>query len=64
MAMDLTQMYTNTFYDSTLENIPVKLRGLVAQNSLDQMYIIFQEKVVPGGEIEEGEVGQIKYFYI
>ncbi|OII73444.1 uncharacterized protein cubi_02656 [Cryptosporidium ubiquitum] len=63
MATESTQMYSNSFSDAKLYDIPIKLRGLVAQNSLDQMYIVFQDRVVPGAELEEGEkIGVLKPF--
>ncbi|POM83092.1 hypothetical protein CmeUKMEL1_05665 [Cryptosporidium meleagridis] len=60
-ATDLTQLYANTFSVPSQSEIPIKLKGLVAQNSLDPMQIIFQDKIIPGSELEEGEkIGTLK----
>ncbi|PPS97567.1 Uncharacterized protein GY17_00000554 [Cryptosporidium hominis] len=60
-ATDLTRLYANTFSVPSENEIPIKLRGLVAQNSLDPMQIIFQDKIIPGSELEEGEkIGTLK----
>lgn len=62
-ATDLTQLYASTFSVPSGNEIPIKLRGLVAQNSLDPMQIIFQDKIIPGSELEEGEVG-LNYIFL
>lgn len=55
-AANSAQAYINIFSPDNAESIPVKVRGLVAQNGLDPMTLLLEEKVIPGAQVEDGEV--------
>ncbi|KAJ1611106.1 hypothetical protein OJ253_964 [Cryptosporidium canis] len=55
IATGPSQMYAGAISADSANNVPVRVRGLVAQNSLDQMLLILDGRVVPGAEIVEGE---------